>query len=95
MAEQRLIDANALDTRERGNNSQCTMWWNIRKIINEAPTVDAKPVVHAHWVSKDTMEKSPYAKNHYCSNCKVDVIECGNFCTNCGAQMDEKENDDG
>lgn len=37
----RLIDADKIDTRERGNNSQSTMWWNIKKIIDEAPTVEA------------------------------------------------------
>lgn len=100
MAEQRLIDANALIdwlTRATGFRTNCDDCTDIdcldciiEEAIKNAPTVEAKPVVHAHWVSKDTMEKFPYAKNHYCSNCKVDVIECGNFCTNCGAQMDEK-----
>ena len=36
----RLIDADALDTRERGNNSQRTMWWNIKRLIDAAPTID-------------------------------------------------------
>ena len=36
----RLIDADKIDTRERGNNSQSTMWRNIKKIIDEAPTVE-------------------------------------------------------
>lgn len=99
MVEQRLIDANeAIEIakeyywvfeRSRANLA------DLREVLKDCTTIEAKPVVHAHWVSKDTMEKFPYAKNHYCSNCKVDVIECGNFCTNCGAQMDEKENDDG
>ena len=35
----RLIDADKLDTRERGNNSQRTMWLNINHIIKEAPTI--------------------------------------------------------
>lgn len=35
----RLIDANKLDTRERGNNSQRTMWWNIECIVKDAPTI--------------------------------------------------------
>ena len=101
MAEQRLIDAEALYKKVLGRpvtNVDGYGYINhnrVLEMINNEPTVEAKPVVHAHWVSKDTMEKFPYAKNHYCSNCKVDVIECGNFCTNCGAQMDEKENDDG
>lgn len=41
----RLIDADALDTRERGNNSQRTMWMEIKNLIDSAPTVDAVPVV--------------------------------------------------
>lgn len=35
----RLIDADKLDTRERGNNSQRTMWWNIECIVEDAPTI--------------------------------------------------------
>ena len=35
----RLIDADKLDTRERGNNSQRTMWWNIDYIVRHAPTI--------------------------------------------------------
>ena len=35
----RLIDADKLDTRERGNNSQRTMWWNIDQIVRKAPTI--------------------------------------------------------
>ena len=35
----RLIDADKLDTRERGNNSQRCMWYNIKQIIDSAPTI--------------------------------------------------------
>ena len=35
----RLIDADKIDTRPRGNNSQWTMWRNIKEIIDKAPTV--------------------------------------------------------
>lgn len=35
----RLIDADKLDTRERGNNSQRTMWWEIDRIVKHAPTI--------------------------------------------------------
>lgn len=34
-----LIDRSKLDTRERGNNSQRCMWWNIKQIIENAPIV--------------------------------------------------------
>ena len=35
----RLIDADKLDTRERGNNSQRTMWWNIDCTVKDAETI--------------------------------------------------------
>ena len=35
----RLIDADKLDTRERGNNSQRTMWRQIEYIVRHAPTI--------------------------------------------------------
>ena len=35
----RLIDADKLDTRERGNNSQRTMWWKIDCIVKHAKTI--------------------------------------------------------
>ena len=36
----RLIDADKIDTRPRGNNSQRTMWANIKAVIDNAPTVE-------------------------------------------------------
>ena len=42
----RLIDADKLDTRERGNNSQRTMWREIERLIKNAPTVDVP-----RWIS--------------------------------------------
>lgn len=35
----RLIDADNLDKRDRGNNSQRIMWSNIRQIVAEADTI--------------------------------------------------------
>ena len=52
--KKRLIDANALDTRERGNNSQRTMWHTIKRLIDNSPTVDAVEVVRC----KDCMHSS-------------------------------------
>lgn len=36
----RLIDADTIDTRERGNNSQRTMWHEIKRIVDAAPTIN-------------------------------------------------------
>lgn len=61
--------------------------------IDEMPTIDAKPVVHAHW---EKVRKG----RHICSNCKVkasltsdeyDYMEdLSDYCHICGAQMDEE-----
>lgn len=61
--------------------------------IAEAPTIEAKPVVHAHW-DKLCPEKGVLA-GATCSNCKVcagywdETMEEFDYCPFCGAQMDE------
>ena len=63
--------------------------------IDEMPTIEAKPVVHAHWEIekyqapfddelqyKMTCSKCGY---DYCS----DEVYCLEYCARCGAQMDE------
>lgn len=54
----RLIDADKLDTRERGNNSQRTMWREIEWLIKNAPTVDVP-----QWVN--VKERLPDCKGEY------------------------------
>lgn len=104
MAEQRLIDANALiywltkATGFRTNCEDCTSIDCLDCIIDEAiknaPTIEAKPVVHGRWISKNP---HGYEWVFVCSNC--DYIDGypfndrSNYCPNCGAKMDEKEND--
>ena len=62
--------------------------------LKKAPTIEATPVVHAHWEPKKIMARTPFARNYYCSNCKDEPLECKHICGNCGAQMDEEINDD-
>lgn len=56
-------------------------------IIDHLPPVDAKPVIHAHWVKEEDRH------NHWhCSNCEnvVGISSMGaRYCERCGAQMDE------
>lgn len=35
----RLIDADKIETERHGNNSQRTMWRNIRQLLSEAETI--------------------------------------------------------
>ena len=60
--------------------------------LSVAPTIEAKPVVHAHWISKN---HHGYEWIFVCSNCDyIDGYPFNdrhNYCPNCGAKMDEKE----
>lgn len=60
--------------------------------IREAPTVDAAPVVHGHWIF-GTANHREYMK---CSVCLKSQTLTGVFtyCPNCGAKMDGGNEDD-
>ena len=103
MAEQRLIDANNLIEEIR--EERCYNCRNFKDMkcdycgtadyiymIEDMPTADVAPVVHGQWETNSDRPDSLI-----CSVCK-----CGfdmwkhdphNCCPNCGAKMDEKEND--
>ena len=59
----------------------------VKAKIMKHPTVDAAPVIYAHW------EEEPNSKRHWhCSNCKtVRDVACiaMNYCPHCGAKMAE------
>ena len=61
----------------------------LKGCIADAPTIEAKPVVHAHWESD--------AFSTWCSNCQrnalhnhLEMVEESEHCPHCGAQMDEE-----
>ena len=55
--------------------------------LDNQPTVDVVPVVHAHWISDPD-----YPSHTICSNCKnwINMYQLLNYCPNCGAKMDER-----
>jgi predicted RNA-binding Zn-ribbon protein involved in translation (DUF1610 family) len=62
------------------------------EILAKAPLVEAEPVVHAHWVIRDSDEDSSLCE---CSACKEwHTFYGGEYlpkrCPECGAHMDEK-----
>lgn len=67
----------------------------VKDWVNRQPTIEAKPVVHAHWT-----EGAPF---HQCSNCNGFALSfdnepyrkeiLSNYCPHCGAQMDEVASD--
>lgn len=87
----RLIDADALkdyvmDVYGRGTDDNTAIWYgDVLSFINEAPTIDAVPVVHGRWLPVD--EKNDAFD---CSECDIMVQKRLNYCPNCGAKMDEE-----
>lgn len=81
----RLIDADALLKGKQDHEMIST------HIIWNAPTVDAEPIRHGHWIND-------FGSPLKCSSCgivgKVNEITLRadfKFCPNCGAKMDESE----
>ena len=92
--EKRLIDANLLEVVFGNAKKSCrtdlmrSIYSVVLKAVNEAPTVDAVEVVHAHWIgSRFNPMTDEYEE--YCSHCCAWSSEYGKpFCPNCGAKMD-------
>ena len=63
----------------------------IKFLKTQCKTVDAVPVVHAHWVMRDVVARTPFGRNCFCSSCGYEPIEQGRHCPNCGAKMDGGE----
>lgn len=96
--EQRLIDANALhnvfDAMHAipgGSHLDHLVLLGIKKFINDAPTIEAMPVVHGRWITS-----SDIPDTLICSACgrRYDMYHFDQkdmpFCL-CGAKMDAKE----
>ena len=102
----RLIDADALKAyitkgyEEMKSEFKTDKYRGIAKLvtesfcmdIDEAPTIDAVPVKHGHWI-----EIEHGTVHGYCSNCgwkshlyEDDVVGMP-YCPNCGARMGERE----
>lgn len=71
------------------------VWFKKLLIMVEAlPTIEAKPVVHAHWVTDFDFdpEEEQELYFYFCSKCKDTLFgdkEDFKYCPYCGAQMDE------
>ena len=91
----RLIDAEYLLDLIKDINDVERFGYIDAEDINNAPTVDAVPVVHGHWIKADL--DHDYVT---CSNCKElnrndrlafipDYAKGMHYCMICGAKMDE------
>lgn len=94
----RLIDADAMNEelfyKQLGGKDTLITAECAFNMINEQPTVEAKPVVHGEWDKK--------IMNYCCSQCTTafydnlawitDEFKLPNFCPNCGADMRGEKN---
>lgn len=79
----KLIDADAL---LRALPDELPYKGSVRRVLMQAPEVDAVPVVHGRWIPA----KYTTRENEDCSNCGYSTYY-GNgydYCPNCGAKMD-------
>ena len=79
----RLIDADALLEKLKSTNR----YFDIKFDIEEAPTI--KPET-GHWIEGDGF-REVYAMEYVCSVCGCEVVNGGNYCKWCGAEMKEGE----
>lgn len=88
-----LISRNALLDIMPKNDELLSV--DVRRIICESPIIDAEPVRHGQWETKEyTTEDSfdDWIVIHHeevCSECGKGQGERSKFCPNCGAKMDK------
>ena len=78
----RMIDGDALLVRMRFRKSCIGRQSDPVCLVEDAPTVDAVPVVHGRWIAQE------YGDQKECSICGELFCCYGNYCMNCGAKMD-------
>ena len=97
----RLINADALADRfdalayDDWNQGVSVSWADAFKVaadmVRDERIVDAEPIKHGHWIfePKDAIEMLFTLPK--CSECGAESSDGGNYCSNCGAKMDEVE----
>ncbi len=84
----RLIDADVLENEILLRVPLTELQFNsIKFVINKAPTIEAKPVVRAHWIVTSNGEDKWVNKCSACGGFLKRGQKQTNFCPNCGAQM--------
>ena len=86
-----LLTAFPYDDEEPALTISC-----VRMTIRRMPTIEAEPIKHGHWISESQTKR--VFKCSICGNyLDFDGVNAGRgsayFCPNCGAHMDEEENE--
>ena len=90
----RLIDADALHYIMEDTEKPKQMDHIRRFMVDKAPTIDAEPIRHGHWIPVNPdMYRAEYFECSVCGMYSRDGLfrkELGyEYCPNCGAKMDE------
>lgn len=87
-----LISRNALLDAMSKNDELLSV--DVRRIICESPIIDAEPVRHGQWETKEYTTEDSFDNwivihhEEVCSECGKGQGERSKFCPNCGAKMD-------
>lgn len=96
----RLIDGNRLLNLARSERDTCGKDYDFDGLLSDienAPTVDAVPVVHGRWQwLSSTYDRTPCEMRYMCDKCRHETITHEHkpwekYCPNCGAKMDLEE----
>lgn len=93
----RYIDADRALRMMRNSKQDCPLTdekkgiWDVAhdctiSCVEAVPTADVEEVRHGEWLEQ--YEGSRLSKCSVCGYEYCDLIECGNYCGNCGAKMD-------
>lgn len=94
----RLIDADNLKSKMETTAMYGFDNYIACGVIDDEPTVEAIPVVHAHWIEKIDCHSGTGLIHYTCSNCGYNIRykpgsrgdgRGSKFCDDCGAMMDE------
>lgn len=80
--EQILIDANALLETMKHSGRPSYM------LVQEAPTIEARPVVHGRWIAVKVPNEWDKGQCSVCKSIFSSSVWGTKYCPNCGARMD-------
>ncbi len=97
----RYINATLAKAQFTGNFQDFYRPGEVKAMIDEVPTVDVAPVIHAQWDCykcsrflgwKDGEPEPRWAdgKFYCCSRCRRRTVVRENYCPSCGAKMGEE-----
>lgn len=99
-----LIERDEDEKEDRIKEWQNTYTAEAHHVSELIPAADVEPVRHGHWIEKNTNKDGTH--NIYCNECGKYIKAKGHanswyvrhkllYCPNCGAKMDDKEQEHG